>query len=104
MTEPHTGMDIVRAIQSGWAQLVAIGTLIAWLSVLNYRVKDNSKRLDRHDARLTAFETAQQQQDVRLARIEEAISGMKLTLDRTYAQVSELGRVQHWNDRTLPPR
>lgn len=104
MTEPHTGADLIRAIQSGWPQIIAIGSLIAWLSVLNYRVKDNSKRLDRHEARLTSFETAQQQQDVRLARIEEAISGVKLTLDRIYAQVSEQGRIAHWNDKTSPPR
>ena len=104
MTEQQVGADLVRAIQSGWPQITAIVAIIWWARMIDLRNKDHSARLDRHEARLTAFETAQQQQDVRLARIEEAISGMKLTLDRTYAQVSELGRVQHFTERTIPPR
>lgn len=104
MTEQQVGTDLIRAIQSGWPQLLAIFYIIWWSRKIDLRSKDHGERLDRHEARLTAFETAQQQQDVRLARIEEAISGMKLTLDRIYAQVSEQGRVTHWNDKTSPPR
>lgn len=104
MTEQQVGTDLVRAIQSGWPQIVAIFAIIWWARMIDLRNKDHSARLDRHETRLTAFETAQQQQDVRLARIEEAISGMKLTLDRIYAQVSDQSRIQHWNDKTIPPR
>ena len=104
MTEQQASVDLIRAIQSGWPQIVAIVAIIWWARMIDLRNNDHSARLDRHEARLMAFETAQQQQDVRLARIEEAISGMKLTLDRIYAQVSEQGRVTHWNDKTNPPR
>lgn len=104
MTEQQVGVDLVRVVQSGWPQLIGIFAIIWWARMIDIRNKDHTARLDRHETRLTAFETAQQQQDVRLARIEESISGMKLTLDRIYAQVSGHGRVQHWDDKTQPPR
>lgn len=104
MTEHQAAADVVRVIQSGWPQLIAIFAIIWWARMIDLRNKDHIKRLDRHEARLTAFESAQQKQDVRLARIEEGLSSIKITLDRTYSQVSELGRIQHWNDKTHPPR
>ncbi|AZV00351.1 hypothetical protein psul1_p43 [Paracoccus phage vB_PsuS_Psul1] len=38
---------------------------------------------------------------MRLARIEEGVSGIKQRLDRTHAQVSEESRIPHHADRTL---
>lgn len=94
-------MDLIKDF---WALAVALVGGIFWLARLEGRVKTHSERLDRHEARMVALEVSQHQQAVQLARIEEALSGIKLTLDRTYQQVSELGRVTHHTDRTLPPR
>lgn len=79
-------------------------SVIVWFVRLEGRVKSHSGRLDRHEVRMTALEASQHQQAVQLARIEEALSGIKLTLDRIYQQVSEQSRVQHHTDRTIPPR
>ncbi len=96
--------DVFRTISSGWPQLLAIFYIVWWSRKIDLRTKDHSERLDRHEGRLTHFETTQQQQALQLARIEESLSGIKLTLDRIYGQISDQRRVQHWNDKTLPPR
>ena len=92
MTEHQVSTDFFRAIQSGWPQIMAIVAIIWWARMIDLRNKDHASRLDRHEARLTSFAAAQQQQDVRLARIEEALSGVKMTLDRIYAEVSDQRR------------
>ena len=81
------------------AMIAAAVSVIVWLVRLEGRVKGQSDRLDRHEARMASLEVSQHQQAVQLARIEEALSGIKLTLDRTYQQVSELGRASQ-----APPR
>ncbi|AGT09309.1 hypothetical protein [Paracoccus aminophilus] len=94
MTEQQAVLDILKAIQSGYPQLVGNFAIIWWARMIDLRNKDHAARLDRHEARLTASETAQQKWDVRQARMEENISSMKLTLDRIYAQVSDQNRAQ----------
>lgn len=74
------------------AMIAAAVSVIVWLVRLEGRVKGQADRLDRHEARMASLEASQHRQAVQLARIEEALSGIKLTLDRTYHQVSELGR------------
>ncbi|AGT07913.1 hypothetical protein [Paracoccus aminophilus] len=104
MTEQQVGTDLVRAIQSGWPQIVAIVAIIWWASKLDMQVKGAMKRLDRHEERLRGLEAAQHQQAIDAAEIREAMKNIKLTLDRIYSEVSELGRVQHHSERTIPPR
>lgn len=99
-----TDNDLFALVRSGWPQICAIFAIVWWSRKIDLRTHDHSERLDRHDTRLTKFETTQQQQALQLARIEESLANIKLTLDRIYNQVSERQSVQHFNDRTLPPR
>ena len=99
-----TDNDLFRLVQSGWPQVLAIFAIVWWARKIDLRNADHAKRLDRHENRLTHFEATQQQQALQLARIEESLSGIKLTLDRIYNQMAERGRVQHHTDRTIPPR
>lgn len=96
--------DLFRLVQSGWPQLVAIFAIVWWSRKIDLRNTDHGHRLDRHENRLTHFEATQQQQALQLARIEESLSGIKLTLDRIYNQMSERSRIAHHTDRTIPPR
>lgn len=86
---PDTPHGLVGLIQSGWTQLVAIAGIIWWARKVDLRTQDHGGRLDRHETRLTAFEQTQQTQAIQLARIEETLSAMKLTLDRIYSEMRE---------------
>ncbi|WP_147482366.1 hypothetical protein [Paracoccus siganidrum] len=99
-----TDSELFQAVRSGWPQLMGIFAIIWWSRKIDLKVKDHASRLDRHENRLTHFEATQQQQALQLARIEESLSGIKLTLDRIYTQMSERSRIQHHNERTIPPR
>lgn len=81
--------EFLRLIQSGWPQVLAIFAIIWWSRKVDLRTQDHTERLDRHESRLQGVERGQQDQAVRLARIEEALSGIKLTLDRIYSEVRE---------------
>lgn len=82
---------------------MGIFAIIWWSRKTDLKVKDHASRLDRHENRLTHFE-ATQQQALQLARIEESLSGIKLTLDRIYTQMNERSRIQHHSERTIPSR
>ena len=49
------------------------------------------------------YEATHREQALQLARIEEANKGIKLTVDRIYAQVSAGQRVLHHTDKTNGP-
>lgn len=86
---PDTPNGLLSLIQSGWTQITAIVGIIWWSRKIDLRTKDHADRLDRHDARLRGIEQNQQAQAILQARIEEALSGIKLTLDRIYSQIHE---------------
>ena len=85
----ETTQDVIAVVRSGWPQILAIFAVIWWARKIDLRSQEQGRRLDRHEARLTAFEHAQQAQAIHLARIEEALNGMKLTLDRIYTELRE---------------
>ena len=89
MTGQGFDNDVFRLINSGWPQVLAIFYIIWWSRKIDLRTQDHADRLDRHEARLMQHETTQQAQALQLARIEEALSGIKLTLDRVYTEVRE---------------
>ncbi|WP_374290228.1 hypothetical protein [Paenirhodobacter enshiensis] len=84
-----TTTDILMAVRSGWPQIVAIFAVVWWARKIDLRGQSNGERLDRHEARLSGFEQTQQTQAIQLARIEETLSAMKLTLDRIYSEMRE---------------
>lgn len=86
MTEPN---EFIALVRSGWPQVLAIFAIIWWSRRIDLRSKDHTERLDRHEDRLLRLEQSQQQQALQLARIEEALSGIKLTLDRIYSRMGE---------------
>lgn len=83
-----TSHGILGIIQSGWTQIMAIVGIIWWSRKIDLRTKDHADRLDRHEARLRGIEQNQHAQAILQARIEEALNGIKLTLDRLYAVVN----------------
>ena len=85
----ETTQDVIAVVRSGWPQILAIFAVIWWARKIDLRSQEQGRRLDRHETRLTAFEHAQQAQAIHLARIEEALNGMKLTLDRIYTELRE---------------
>lgn len=84
-----TPNGLLGLIQSGWTQIMAIVGIIWWSRKIDLRTKDHADRLDRHDARLRGIEQQAQAQAILQARIEEALSGIKITLDRIYSQIHE---------------
>ena len=87
---PDTPNGLLGLIQSGWTQIMAIVGVIWWSRKIDLRTKDHADRLDRHDARLRGIEQQAQAQAILQARIEEALSGIKITLDRLYAAVNRM--------------
>lgn len=87
MTDPN-GTGLLGLIQSGWTQITAIVGIIWWSRKIDLRTKDHADRLDRHEARLRGIEQNQQAQAILQARIEEALNGIKLTLDRLYTAIN----------------
>ena len=85
---PDTPNGLLGLIQSGWTQIMAIVGVIWWSRKIDLRTKDHADRLDRHDARLRGIEQQAQAQAILQARIEEALNGIKLTLDRLYVAVN----------------
>lgn len=81
--------ELMALIQSGWPQIMAIVAILWWSRKIDLRSKDHTERLDRHEMRLQGVERGQQDQAIRLARIEEALTGIKITLDRVYTEVRE---------------
>ncbi|UFM63634.1 hypothetical protein LOS78_05575 [Paracoccus sp. MA] len=79
---------LLGLIQSGWTQIMAIVGIIWWSRKIDLRTKDHADRLDRHEARLRGIEQNQQAQAILQARIEEALNGIKLTLDRLYSAIN----------------
>ena len=86
---PDTPNGLLGLIQSGWTQITAIVGIIWWSRKIDLRTKDHADRLDRHEARLRGIEQQAQAQAILQARIEEALSGIKITLDRIYSQIHE---------------
>ncbi|ABL72154.1 hypothetical protein [Paracoccus denitrificans] len=86
---PDTPHGLLGLIQSGWTQIMAIVGIIWWSRKIDLRTKDHADRLDRHEARLRGIEQQAQAQAILQARIEEALSGIKITLDRIYSQIHE---------------
>lgn len=86
---PDTPNGLLGLIQSGWTQIMAIVGIIWWSRKIDLRTKDHADRLDRHEARLRGIEQQAQAQAILQARIEEALSGIKITLDRIYSQIHE---------------
>lgn len=87
MTDNTPGL--IEAIRSGWPQLVGLFSIAWWARKIDLRSKDSHDRLDRHEGRMQGLEQSHQDQAVRLARIEEALSGIKLTLDRIYSEMRD---------------
>lgn len=83
----ETTTNIAAAVQSGWPQVLAVFAVIWWCRKIDLQNKDHAERLDRHDRRIAAVEQSQHNQALQLARIEESLSGIKLTLDRIYAEI-----------------
>ena len=88
--------DVLRLVQSGWPQVLAIFAIIWWSRKIDLRTLDHREgverlnaRLDRQEQRLAAQEQTHQAQALQLVRIEEAMAGIKLTLDRIYTEVRE---------------
>lgn len=81
--------EFIMLVRSGWPQVLAIFAIIWWSRRIDLRSKDHTERLDRHEDRLQRLEQSQQQQALQLARIEEALSGIKITLDRIYSRMGE---------------
>ena len=93
-------MDVIKE----WmAVAAAIVGAVVWLVRLEGRINKSEEGVNRVEARLTRFEATHHEQALQLARIEEAQSSIKITLDRIYVQVSERGAVQHFTDKTIPP-
>lgn len=86
---PDTPNGLLGLIQSGWTQIMAIVGIIWWSRKIDLRTKDHADRLDRHEARLRGIEQQAQAQAILQARIEEALSGIKITLDRIYSQIHD---------------
>lgn len=86
---PDTPNGLLSLIQSGWTQIMAIVGIIWWSRKIDLRTKDHADRLDRHEARLLGIEQQAQAQAILQARIEEALSGIKITLDRIYSQIHD---------------
>ena len=76
---------------------------VAWLVRLEGRVNRNTEANQRTERRLDTYEATHQAQALQLVRIEEANKGIKLTVDRIYAQVSAGQRVLHHTDKTNGP-
>ncbi len=86
---PDTPNGLLSLIQSGWTQIMAIVGIIWWSRKIDLRTKDHADRLDRHEARLRGIEQQAQAQAILQARIEEALSGIKITLDRIHSQLHD---------------
>lgn len=86
---PENTQSLLALIQSGWAQLMAIAGIIWWGRKVDLRTQDHCERLDRHEARLTGFEQTQQAQALQLARIEEGLKAIQITLDRIYSEMRD---------------
>ncbi|AGT09965.1 hypothetical protein [Paracoccus aminophilus] len=75
--------------------IIAAISVVVWLVRLEGRVSANDKgdtdRLDRHEARLRGLEQSIQSHALQMVRVEEALSGIKLTLDRIYTEMRERG-------------
>lgn len=84
-----TPQGILAVIQSGWTQFMAIAGVIWWARKIDLRGQSNSDRLDRHEARLLVMERSIQDQAITLARIDESLSAIKITLDRLYSRVND---------------
>lgn len=82
-----TTHSLIEAIRSGWPQIMGLFGITWWARKIDLRSKDAQERLDRHESRLQGVERGQQDQAVRLARIEEALSGIKMTLDRIWSEI-----------------
>lgn len=82
-----TDTELFQAVRSGWPQLMAIFAIIWWSRRIDLRSKDAKDRLDRHDARMRSIEASHQSHAVQFARMEEALDGIKLTLDRIYTEM-----------------
>lgn len=76
--------DVLRLVQSGWAQVLAIFAIIWWSRKIDLRTVDHREGVERLNARLDRQEQTHQAQALQLVRIEEAMAGIKLTLDRIY--------------------
>ena len=88
MTDPQpTGL--IGLIQSGWPQIMAILAVVWWCRKIDIRNQDHGGRLDRHEARLQSIERGMHDQALNIATIKEALAGIKLTLDRMYAEMRE---------------
>ena len=79
--------DVFALVSSGWPQIMALAGVIWWARRIDLRSKDHGKAIEKHAARIDAAEVVQQSQRVSLARIDEALSGIKLTCDRIYTEV-----------------
>ena len=91
------------AIKEWMAVASAIVGAVVWLVRLEGRINKSEEGVNRVESRLTRFEDTHHEQALQLARIEEAQSSIKITLDRIYVQVSDRGAVQHFTDKTIPP-
>ena len=91
------------AVKEWWAIGAAIVGAIVWLVRLEGRVNRNSDNIQRTERRLDIYEATHREQALQLARIEEANKGIKLTVDRIYAQVSAGQRIVHHSDKTNGP-
>ena len=81
--------DIISLIRSGWPQLLGVFAVIWWSRKIDLKTRDHCERLDRHEERLRGLEQSHQAQALAQARVEESLSGIKLTLDRIYAALYE---------------
>ena len=88
---PDTLHDLLSLIQSGWTQLVFIGGIIWHVRKIDLRGQNSVERLDRHETCIQTMERISPDQAVMLATIKEALSGIKLTLDRMYDEMRDKG-------------
>lgn len=82
-----TGNQFYDLVKDIWPQLVVIFGIIWWGRKVDLKILDHRERLDRHDHRISSVETSQQLQAIQLARIEESLEAIKLTLDRIYSRI-----------------
>lgn len=87
-----TDSDLFQAIRSGRPQIVAIDTIIWWSRKIDLCSKDQSERLDRHEARIRQIESSHHTHAMELAKIGTTLISVKATLDRMYEDLWDRDR------------
>ena len=84
---PATPLDLLEIILRFWAQLMTAAGLIGWGVRLEVKARHFAQDLQQLERDVAALAAVSQGQAIGQARIEEALSAIKLTLDRLYAEM-----------------